>query len=194
MFSKNRKKIDLKFLRFFPSSIDSSIFIGITHRIPSFLRWHARNIQPDLHLHGQERLQKDFWTTDTLTSNSCLVATWNWLLPMMVLQVPLPSVHRWQRSKALFAGFQEHCQHPATVEVSILRQWRMCAAIRQSVAIHTTKKRFCGSKQRMNISKIDSTMQNGPSACCQPRNLDAPDAQRPPHPPPPLQWRRWDRW
>ena len=41
------KKIDLKFLRFFPSCIDSSIFIGITHRIPSFLRWHARNIQPD---------------------------------------------------------------------------------------------------------------------------------------------------
>ena len=68
--------------------------------------------------------------------------------------------------------------------ISILRQSTMCAAIRQSVAMHTMKRRFSGSKQRMIISKLNSTTRNWPSACCPPRNNDAAGAPRPRRPPP----------
>jgi hypothetical protein len=79
--------------------------------------------------------------------------------------------------------------------ISILRQSRMCSAIRQLVTMHTTKRRFSGSKQRMIISKVSSTTRNGPSACCPQRN-NAAGAPRPPRQPPQpclLRRRRRDR-
>ncbi len=42
-----------------------------------------------------------------------------------------------EQAQALYAGFKNF--------MSILRQSRKCAAIRLSVAMHTTKRRFCGT-------------------------------------------------
>jgi hypothetical protein len=57
-----------------------------------------------------------------------------------------------------------------------------CITICQSVAMHTMKRRFSGSKQHMIISKLNSTTRNGPSACCPTGNTSAPAAPAVPSP------------
>ncbi len=89
-----------------------------------------------------------------------------------------------QRWRLCFLSRLKHSMRGYKNFISILRQSTMCAAIRQSVAMHTMKRRFGGSKQRMIISKLNSTTRNRPSACCPPRNNDAAGAPRPRRPPP----------
>ncbi len=85
-----------------------------------------------------------------------------------------------EQAQALYAWLQELYQHPATIDDVC----RYPSLDRQSVAMHTTKRRFGGSKQRMIISKLNSTTRNWPSACCPPRNNDAAGAPRPRRQPP----------
>jgi hypothetical protein len=91
------------------------------------------------------------------------------------------SPRRW---RLRFRSRLKHSMRGSKNFISILRQSTMCAAIHQSVAMHTMKRRFGGSKQRMIISKLNSTTWNGPSACCPPRNNDSAGAPRPQRPPP----------
>jgi hypothetical protein len=70
------------------------------------------------------------------------------------------------------------------INVRFSRQSTMCAAVGQSVAMHTAQRRFGGSYQCTIISNVNSTTRNGPRACCPPRNNNAagtPPTPRPPH-------------
>ncbi len=93
-----------------------------------------------------------------------------------------------RRWRLRFRSRLKHSMRGSKNFISILRQSTMCAAIRQSGAMHTMKSRFGDSKQRMIISKLNSTTRNRPSACCPPRNNDAAGAlpARPRRPPPQL--------
>ena len=132
-------------------------------------------------------------------SSSCPIIYPNFTVRSPLLFLPLTRVrvlmHNAQCSGSSFAScprrwrlrFRSRLKHSLRGSknfISIRRQSTMCAAIRQLVAIHTMKRKFGGSKQRMIISKLNSTTRNWPSARCPPRNNDAAGAPRPRRPPP----------